>query len=554
MNNSHRCLLCSSAVLLVVVAAASLVSADGCTLPSQRVDCGDLTCNETTKQCMPCTESSQCWDKALVCIPDRDDHIKKCLLQDVGGLVTEGGGALGLVASSLITIVICAIAVIGGVGGGGVLSPLYSVLIGLPLVDAVAMSQAAIVGQSAFNMFLLMRRFHPAYQPPKPTRPVINYPLVCYWLPISLIGTMWGNLIGTMVPDWFRMALLLVIISYALKRVVDRMIETKRKNEEAAAGALETHSSSASDLRHLNVASRTAITSADDINDSTRLIKTNNRDSDAPSSNYASVATSSPTSAQEEEAAAAEMDTLEPAAPQFPMKHLGFTLIVFVPLLVSSIAKNKWVTCHENVTGYWGVAAGINLYIILLVGLYRWDLGVAHNKIVAGEEDPELIPFIWNNYTTILYPMIAIFAGLAASLVGIGGGMITSALFLEAGLTPEEVSASGGFITFCVAAEALSQFLIQQKIRGDYFLVFFISGLIATALGQKVMMPFIMKKGWKFLIAGALATIMGLTLLAAVSVGIYATIHTVDHGGKVGFGHFCPGGGAVANVHHNGGA
>jgi hypothetical protein len=75
-------------------------------------------------------------------------------------------------------------------------------------------------------------------------------------------------------------------------------------------------------------------------------------------------------------------------------------------------------------------------------------------------------------------------------------------------------------------------------------------GIAATALGQLVLMPYIKKKGWRFLIIASLAFIMAGSLVATISVGIFETVSLVNHGGSIGLGNMCP----HSRVHHLGGA
>lgn len=619
-------LLSASFVLL----ASLLVSADACTFPSQRTDCGDLTCNVSTGQCVPCTDASQCWDQALVCgiseaaavlsAPGDLKSKMRCKMMPISDQFLKHTG--GTVTSIFVAISVCAIAVIGGVGGGGLLAPLFQVMMGIPIVNAVGLSQATIAGQSLFNVFLQMQRFHPNAQPPKPTRPVINYALLCFWLPITLVGTMWGNLVGKVVPDWFRMALLFILVSYALKRTVDRMMDQRREDAtvkvEAGAstvrplppilstvinrsnsnrgngdgnvdddddedeeedvsrdagsrtGLLDENRRSATPSPTkkqspppgdglASPTTKTGFESAEEMIETPKVSSSSPVIATASSPTSVVVTTSAATSPKQPDAATVSSteagcehraqqqrkrgsntdDDEAKDAPQYPPLQIAIIVAVFVPLTIANLVKNRWVEC--NGLGFWLVNAFITFYNIAIAFAYRQHLAALHEKIAVGDEPQESVPFVWNEKTSIWFPIFSITAGMAASLVGVGGGILLNILFLEAGLTPEETSATGGTATLLVCLETLVHFIIQGKIRSDFGAVFFACGLFSTVIGQSLVMPEIRKRGWRFLIIGCLAFIMAGSLLTSITVGVYDTVELWSNGGAAGFAGLCGG-------------
>ena len=75
-----------------------------------------------------------------------------------------------LVGTSLLCFVVTCLAVAAGIGGGGLLVPLYAFVLGLGPKNAVPVSKATIFGVAIGNVFFIGRERHP-----KANRPLIDY-------------------------------------------------------------------------------------------------------------------------------------------------------------------------------------------------------------------------------------------------------------------------------------------------------------------------------------------------------------------------------------------
>ena len=76
----------------------------------------------------------------------------------------------------------------------------------------------------------------------------------------------------------------------------------------------------------------------------------------------------------------------------------------------------------------------------------------------------------WDMRTALLLPIPFFFAGLLASLLGIGGGMVIGPLLLEINLHPTVSSATTAAMTLFTASSATIQFLVSDSSAWDYFL------------------------------------------------------------------------------------
>ena len=481
MSSSN--VMISSACLLLLL-ASSAVHAQECSFVSQRVQCGELTCNRSSHQCVPCVNTSQCYEKSVGCVNNQ------CVIlpiKDVFGPM--------IIVAPLAAFLVCAIAVVAGVGGGGILVPLFFAALNVPLLNAVALSQATIAGQSFFNVCLLLPRKHPKHQSPEPTRPVINYEYLCLILPISLVGVLLGNLASQVSPNWLRIVLLYTLLSYILYRVVRRLLNQRKEDMEKKALIKRQES------------------------ERLERMKTDP---------YGSVNMPPPKEPEGE------------LLPQFPAMWLGFVFVTFALLFGSNLLRGKFLDLVEcGSYGYWSMVGGVVVYSTVLYLIVYYVLRKRLQRAADGEVDPGTIPFKWNKLTTIVFPIVAVFAGAAASMLGIGGGLVLSFLLYEAGLVPEEASATSGVATFIVATSSAAQFILQKALPWDYGLMMFGAGIASTFVGQFVFNRQIKKHGWTFLILGSLAFVLAGSMVALTAVGIYNTYETVEHHGSLGFGTLC---------------
>ena len=464
-------------LLLIAVCAV----AQPCTFVTQRVQCGALTCNKTTSQCGPCVESSDCFENAMGC------HAGKCVLDSLASAFTAG-----TIFAPLCGFIICAIAVVAGVGGGGILVVLYRALLGVPMSTAVGLSQATIAGQSFLNMVLQIQRHHPHHLPPRATRPIINYEYLTLMLPFSLVGTLLGELGNQVSSDWFRVVSLFVLLTYILYRLIIRI---RRQRERDAAEKLLPNS-------------------IDDF--SAKTIDPN----------LNTIKVREPKNSQEK--------------PQYPIFWIATITWSFGIQFAFSYLKGSHahlVGCGQ--WGYWAIIGGSIVYSIIATVAIRSYLLHLKGRVKEGELPDYVVPFKWNWKSTVLFPLLSVVAGGAASMLGIGGGLVLSFLLLEAGITPEATAATGGLATFLVAFQFLSMYLVQGLVRWDYGLLMIGTGAASTLLGQFVFVREITKRGWSFMIIVCLAFIMIGSMIALTILGVYSTVKIEEDQGSLGFGELC---------------
>ncbi|ORC88445.1 uncharacterized protein TM35_000173170 [Trypanosoma theileri] len=448
-------------VLFFVLFFVRDVYGQKCSFVTQRLQCGEFACDIQRGVCALCNKSSNCYPDAMRCVEG------KCVV----GSLSSNLSFLSILAM-VCAFGVCAIGVVAGVGGGGVLVPMFCALMKLPITAAVGLSQSTICGQSTLNMIFAVGKRYPD---PHFSRPLINYQYVTLLIPLGVIGTLIGGILSKICPDLLRLILLFLLLVFVLYRTVMKMIAQYRKDQ------------------------------------------------------YREDVVVSNASPPEEEVSRENTGNSTFSQPQFPQLEITCILISFFVTVIFNALRSKSV-CGD-VLYIFSYLMPILINAIMFFW-YRWRLSCMEKSSLT---------FLWNNRTTVLFPLVALIAGGAAALLGIGGGLVLGFVLYEAELIPEEASVTGGMVTFFLSFSTAINLLIEGHLLIDYGIVLFAVGMASTALGQFCFMREIKKRNLGYLIIASLATIIGGSLLVLTIYGIYNAVVVVRTGGSImDVGRVCP--------------
>jgi uncharacterized membrane protein YfcA len=88
----------------------------------------------------------------------------------------------------------------------------------------------------------------------------------------------------------------------------------------------------------------------------------------------------------------------------------------------------------------------------------------------------------WTRKRAYYYPTICVSAGIAAGLLGIGGGMLKGPIMLEMGLPPKVVAATAAYMLLFTTFSTTIQFSIMGEMMYDYAVLFFFVGLASGTI------------------------------------------------------------------------
>jgi hypothetical protein len=96
----------------------------------------------------------------------------------------------------------------GGIGGGGIVVPVYIIAIGLSPRVAIPLGSVTVLGGSLASLMLNWRRRHPLAD-----RPVIDWDLILVMEPLVLVGALLGAIVHRVVSEKFLTVLLVFLLS-----------------------------------------------------------------------------------------------------------------------------------------------------------------------------------------------------------------------------------------------------------------------------------------------------------------------------------------------------
>ena len=424
------------------------------------------------------------------------------------------------IATIIMLIVATALAAGGGIGGGGLLVPIYSIVGGFPTTQATALSLATISGGSIANLYTYTQRYHPN---PTLRRPLIDYNASLLFCPALLAGTMFGGLFSVMFPPWLVVICLVVLLGYSGKRTVKKGIakwnaesaKQKKLSDEEGEMELVDKSPMADAEEKAGGDEETAVAALEDV----------------------PLGVENPLKPGLTEAQSVRLTTIREAESRLcQWSNWGYTSLLWGLVLGFAILRGgrggesaiPGLECGDGL--YWGLFV-VNLAILLVATYFLRirTLNAAEEKAALGHEPLEG-DLAWDKKTTAVYPALCVFAGVAAGLLGIGGGMVLGPLLVELGCLPQPIAATSAYVVFITATAGLAQVTILGLLPGDYALLFSCFGVFATFLGQTAV-DYVVKKYKKdaivILVIGA---IMIIALVLMAYNGIMQMIYAENYG------------------------
>lgn len=128
---------------------------------------------------------------------------------------------------TLVTLFTIILAAPAGVGGGGILVPMYLAVGHFSPHYGIPLSKATIFGGAVTNNYFNLQRRHPVAN-----RPLIDYATCMMLEPVLLLGTILGVFFNAVSPGWAITVLLVVTLIFTTWRTGIKAYETYMKEEK----------------------------------------------------------------------------------------------------------------------------------------------------------------------------------------------------------------------------------------------------------------------------------------------------------------------------------
>lgn len=366
-----------------------------------------------------------------------------------------------------------------GLGGGGLLVPAYIILMQLSSHEAVPLSKATIFGGAIASFLLNMGKRHPLVR----SRPIIDYETVLMMEPMTLAGTIVGVNMNAVFPEW----LITVCIVWLLTKTAIRTFakgrkiwaeetqaDTQRVRDIVAYWKLLPYESQFKKFQVVALAylkwkkyKRSAnsevkvkvlgsVSSSDEDRGSSSASTEDDNSSDDNYEDESFIPSS--LGLQKSSRRLLSVEEMVKSRRVVPVVDLAVLCLTWVGLVIFSLAKGGHGTpsiiglsCGS--AGYWLLVVMAFPFFVIVTIYYGLKISRFHKLLQASGFEYVKGDVVWTKEAAVKYPALCTAAGVAAGLLGIGGGMVKGPLLLEMGLHPQVAAAtSSSMILFTSSA------------------------------------------------------------------------------------------------------
>lgn len=137
----------------------------------------------------------------------------------------------------------------------------------------------------------------------------------------------------------------------------------------------------------------------------------------------------------------------------------------------------------------------------------------------------------WDLDTLKQFPLISFVAGVAASLLGIGGGMVLGPMMLDLCILPQVVSATNGFLIILTASGSVVQYLASGRLHLEVAAWFIMCGFVGGQLGSRLLKEVLKRTGRQSYVVLLLGSLIAISAVAMTGIGIARVVDSVTGGG-----------------------
>uniref|UniRef100_A0A7S2WB47 Sulfite exporter TauE/SafE n=1 Tax=Rhizochromulina marina TaxID=1034831 RepID=A0A7S2WB47_9STRA len=440
-----------------------------------------------------------------------------------------------------------------GIGGGGILVPIYILMLGAPGKVAIPLSNATILGGGLGNNVFTFQKRHPERD-----APMIDYDTVLMLEPLTIFGAVIGSFLNKVLPEFVLILLLATSLALTAIRTMRKGLKLYAKESAALAGTKPPDEAgevkvgnplsggyarvAAEDETTLGEAQASkALELPPDANGSGGaehgvelvpakggILEVEDGESEWDGSDEDWSTDSALRSAK--------LGKIEAEEVKHPYWKIALLAFCFVGVMALDVLKDEQ-PCGSP--AYWtATIACIPWVFIFTLGYRRYLMKRQALKAEVGyrflEGDVD-----WNERTTLIYPVLCTAAGFLAGMFGVGGGMIKGPLVLEMGLTPLQAHATGMFMILFTSGSACVTFFLFGQLNIVAGSLLFVVGLLCTAVGQYGFDQILKRNNRQSMIIISMASVISLSAVLLTTRSIIDAASREDKSTLINFGTLC---------------
>eukprot|EP00934_Nitzschia_sp_Nitz4_P008185 Nitzschia sp. Nitz4//scaffold102_size76354//36818//38526//NITZ4_005633-RA/size76354-snap-gene-0.126-mRNA-1//1//CDS//3329532252//8175//frame0 len=366
----------------------------------------------------------------------------------------------------------------GGIGGGGILVPIYILIMEFTPKHAIPLSNITVFGGALANMLLNAPKRHP-----QADRPLVDWDLILVMEPLTIAGALMGAFLNKILPELFLTVMLVLLLSFTayntLKKALKMYKAESKKLREQGLKPDGTPESELTKIQHKDD-DQTTKQASDELLKNMEL-----QEGESPGAGTDEATPEWKQNQKDKE----DLQQILDEEKVVPTKNLTILIVMFVVVLSVNILKGGGafpsplgIQCGS--AGFWMANLFLLVWILIISYMVRSYLVQRFEvkqrvgyKYLEGDIQ-------WNARNTIVYPVICCLAGFFAGMFGVGGGIVKGPLMLAMGVHPKVASASSACMILFTSFTATTSFIVFGLLDEEYAFVCFAIGFVATYFGQ----------------------------------------------------------------------
>jgi uncharacterized membrane protein YfcA len=337
-------------------------------------------------------------------------------------LPLDGSDKWGLAFASLSVM----IAAGGGIGGGGMLVPIYILVMRFTPKYAIPLSNVTVFGGALANTVVNWKKRHPLAD-----RPLIDWDIILIMEPLTIAGALIGSLLNKILPEKIIVIMLVLLLTFIAYTTLAKAVSMYKKESDAMKKTFQpikdiqrTNTKHSSQIYKPSASMDDALSASfqnSDI-DSKDCEKLLNDDKNSDSDEQ--IFSSSGSSACKTELLKIIEDERKTSLKKVASISALFFFILLINILKGGGADRSVLGITYGSLGFWVANASMIFWILIFFLFSRvfltrqYHLKKQHRyKYVEGDIE-------WSEKATLIYPGLCCSAGFFSGMFGIGGGIV----------------------------------------------------------------------------------------------------------------------------------
>ena len=118
----------------------------------------------------------------------------------------------------------------GGIGGGGILVPIYILILGFSPKHAIPLANVTVFGGSVANTILNTQKRHPLAD-----RPLVDWDLILVMEPLTIAGALIGAFLNKLLPEGLLVVMLVLLLSFTAHNTLTKAMKMYKKESKEIA-------------------------------------------------------------------------------------------------------------------------------------------------------------------------------------------------------------------------------------------------------------------------------------------------------------------------------